>query len=93
LSPTIHSLNFLNVAVFGLKHAEWVELNPELAKGQKNQRDYATVPELLAITSLEVVSATLIEMGLSKQDRINHLNKRAKELIDQFTKQNLKLIK
>lgn len=83
----------LNVAVFGFKHSDWVELNPELAKGNKNQRDYATVPELLTLTSLEVISGTLIEMGLPEEERINHLNKRAKELIEQFTKQNLKLIK
>ncbi len=78
--------NHLNVAVFGMKHAEWVKLNPELAKGNKNQRDYASVPQLLTLSSIESINAKLIELKVEESIRIKEINKTAAYLIDLYTK-------
>jgi hypothetical protein len=73
--------NLLNLAVFGIKAKEWKDLNPTL-KG--NIRDYATIGQLLTLTSLQTLNAKFIEMNMSRELRANELNKTAAKLLDMY---------
>lgn len=54
----------LNVAIFGLTAKQWRENNPD-KKG--NQRDYATIEELIVISNLESRNAELIDKGIDQK--------------------------
>lgn len=66
----------LNLALFGMTARQFKEINPK-AKG--NLRDNASALQLLVMASLEVSNAELIEQGLSKEERVARLNKKAQE--------------
>ena len=61
----------LNVALFGQTHRQWQEANPSL-KG--NQRDHATVDQLICLSNLENINAVLIHDGLPQSQRLQKLN-------------------
>ncbi len=61
----------LNVALFGLTHWQWQEQNPGLPG---NQRDHATVNQLICLSNLENVNAVLIHDGLPQSLRLQKLN-------------------
>ncbi|MEB6299216.1 KilA-N domain-containing protein [Staphylococcus xylosus] len=66
----------LNVAIFGLSAKQWKENNPD-KKG--NQRDYATIEELIVISNLESRNAELIEKGIEQSSRLKILNELARK--------------
>ena len=49
--------DILNVALFGMTHQQWQAANPTL-KG--NQRDYATINQLICISNMENINAVMI---------------------------------
>jgi hypothetical protein len=61
----------LNVALFGMTHQQWQAQNPEL-KG--NQRDYATVNQLICISNMENINAVMINDGIPQPQRLKKLN-------------------
>lgn len=61
----------LNVALFGKTHQEWQKANPDL-KG--NQRDYATINQLICLSNLENINAVMINDGVSQPERLRKLN-------------------
>lgn len=61
----------LNVALFGLTHQQWQRINPNL-KG--NQRDYATVNQLICISNMENINAVMIKDGIPQSERLKRLN-------------------
>lgn len=61
----------LNVALFGRTAQQWRMENPEL-KG--NQRDYATINELICLSNLENINAVMINDGISQSQRLKRLN-------------------
>ena len=61
----------LNVALFGHTAREWREANPA-KKG--NERDFATVEQLLVLANIEGMNAELIHMGLPQGERLKRLN-------------------
>ena len=61
----------LNVALFGLTHQQWQRINPNL-KG--NQRDYATVNQLICISNMENINAVMINDGIPQPERLKRLN-------------------
>lgn len=61
----------LNVALFGLTHRQWQEQNPGLPG---NQRDHATVNQLICLSNLENVNAVLINDGIPQSRRLRKLN-------------------
>ena len=61
----------LNVALFGLTHLQWQRINPNL-KG--NQRDYATVNQLICISNMENINAVMINDGIPQSERLKRLN-------------------
>ena len=61
----------LNVALFGKTHQQWQRENPTL-KG--NQRDYATINQLICITNMENINAVMINDGIPQPQRLKRLN-------------------
>ncbi len=61
----------LNVALFGKTHQEWQRENP----GRKgNQRDYATINQLICISNMENINAVMINDGIPQPQRLKRLN-------------------
>ena len=61
----------LNVALFGMTHQQWQTANPDL-KG--NQRDYATVNQLICLSNMENINAVMINDGIPQSARLRKLN-------------------
>ena len=61
----------LNVALFGKTAREWQLENPD-KKG--NQRDHASISELICLSNLENLNAVLINDGISQPIRLKRLN-------------------
>ena len=61
----------LNVALFGQTHHQWQLDHPNL-KG--NQRDYATVNQLICLSNMENINAVMINDGVSQSHRLKKLN-------------------
>ena len=61
----------LNVALFGKTHQQWQSANPTL-KG--NQRDYATINQLICISNMENINAVMINDGVPQPQRLKKLN-------------------
>ena len=60
----------LNVALFGMTHQQWQAANPKL-KG--NQRDYATINQLICISNMENINAVMINDGIPQPQRLKKL--------------------
>lgn len=61
----------LNVALFGMTAQEWKNKSPEL-KG--NQRDYATINQLICLSNLENLNAVFINENIPQAERLLKLN-------------------
>ena len=61
----------LNVAMFGKTAKQWRDDNPE-QKG--NIRDYASINELICLSSMENLNAVFIEQGMTQSERLLKLN-------------------
>ena len=61
----------LNVALFGRTAREWRDANPRL---DGNQRDHATIEQLLVLANIEGMNAEFIHMALPQSDRLVRLN-------------------
>lgn len=61
----------LNVALFGETHLQWQLKNPDL-KG--NQRDYASINQLICLSNMENLNAVMIEDGVPQPERLKRLN-------------------
>ena len=73
----------LNVALFGKTAREWRAEHPEAKKGE-NQRDYATIEQLLVMANLESMNALLIAQGMPQAERAIELNRHAIKLMTQM---------
>ena len=62
--------DILNVALFGQTASQWRSENKD-AKG--NIRDNATIEQLLVLSNLENINATLIQQGVPSQERLKRL--------------------
>ena len=61
----------LNVALFGNTAQQWKQQNPKL-KG--NQRDYASINELICLSNMENINAVLITEKVKQTERLLKLN-------------------
>jgi len=68
--------DILNVALFGMTAKEWKDKNPNL---NGNMRDYANILQLVILVNLENLNAQMIKDGLIQKERLEKLNKIAKE--------------
>ncbi len=64
----------INVALFGKTAKEWREENPEL---EGNIRDHANILQLIILSNLELLNASMIEEGISQAERLERLNSKA----------------
>ena len=83
----------LNVAMFGMTAKQWRETNPEL-KG--NIRDYATINELICLSTMENLNAVFIEQNMTQRERLVKLNQIAihqMSILESGDNQNRKLLK
>jgi len=71
--------DLINLALFGVTSKQWKEANPDL-KG--NMRDHATPEQLLVLSNLQALNASLLEWGSDEIQRLELLNKAA---IDQMS--------
>ena len=55
----------------GMTHQQWQTANPTL-KG--NQRDYATINQLICISNMENINAVMINDGIPQPQRLKKLN-------------------
>jgi len=65
--------DILNLIIFGQTASDWRKANKDLASGGKNQRDYATVQQLVILANLENLNAHFILEGKSQRIRIQLL--------------------
>jgi hypothetical protein len=72
----------LNRLVFGQIAADWKRANPKQAKGQRNQRDYATTHQLVILANLESLNSHLIANSKSQYERVDVL---AAEALRQYS--------
>ena len=63
--------DLLNVALFGQTAQQWQDAHPD-ADG--NQRDHATLEQLVVLTNLESLNAVFIRQGLPASERLLKLN-------------------
>lgn len=82
--------DFLNLAVFGMTAKEWRDKNPTRAKNGENLRDSASINELLVISNLESLNASMMRDGLSKQERFEKLQAVAQQELIQLSKYDFK---
>jgi len=63
--------DLLNVALFGQTAKQWQDSHPD---AQGNQRDNATLEQLVVLTNLESLNAVFIRQGLLAPERLQKLN-------------------
>lgn len=63
--------DLLNVALFGQTARQWQDAHPD---AQGNQRDNATLEQLVVLTNLESLNAVFIRQGLPAPERLQKLN-------------------
>ncbi|MDW3988265.1 KilA-N domain-containing protein [Staphylococcus saprophyticus] len=68
--------DMLNVAVFGITAKQWKQ-NNNSKKG--NQREHASMEELIVLSNIEARNSELVKEGYSQSDRLQILNKLARE--------------
>ena len=76
--------DMLNMIVFGQSATDWRKSNPSLAKSNKNQRDHATIQQLVLLANLENLNAHFISEGKSQLERIQILIKSAQQQYNSF---------
>lgn len=75
----------LNIALFGQTAKEWRESNPSL---EGNQRDNASIEQLIVLASLESQNALLIAQKLNQSKRVQDLNVLARKQMQSILAKN-----
>ena len=81
--------DLVNVALFGMTAKEYKKAFPEK---EGNQRDNATIEQLLVLNNLQSLNAEMIKQGLSQSNRLTELNRIAKEQLEVLYKNNQKAL-
>ena len=81
--------DLVNVALFGMTAKEYKKAFPDK---EGNQRDNATIEQLLVLNNLQSLNAEMIKQGLSQSNRLTELNRIAKEQLDVLYKNNQKAL-
>lgn len=71
--------DLLNLSLFGMTAREWKAANPDLSG---NLRDHATTEQLLVLANLQSLNAKLLEWNSPKEQRLEILNKTAREQME-----------
>ena len=70
--PIAHESDILNKIVFGNTAKEWREKNTD-KPADRNQRDYASLLDLVILNNLEFLDAMLLQWDCEKEERENFL--------------------
>ena len=81
--------DMLNLIVFGQTATDWRKENKEIVKAGKNQRDYATVDQLVILANLENLNAHFIVEGRPQRDRLQLLMNSAIQQYKSFIEQDI----
>lgn len=81
--------DLVNVALFGMTAKEYKKAFPEK---DGNQRDNATIEQLLVLNNLQSLNAEMIKQGLSQSNRLTELNRIVKEQLEVLYKNNQKAL-
>ena len=81
--------DLVNVALFGMTAKEYKKAFPDK---EDNQRDNATIEQLLVLNNLRSLNAEMIKQGLSQSNRLTELNRIAKEQLEVLYKNNQKAL-
>ena len=81
--------DLVNVALFGMTAKEYKKAFPEK---DGNQRDNATIEQLLVLNNLQSLNAEMIKHGISQSNRLTELNRIAKEQLEVLYKNNQKAL-
>ncbi|MVX59184.1 KilA-N domain-containing protein [Streptococcus danieliae] len=81
--------DLVNVALFGMTAKEFKKAYPEK---EGNQRDNATIEQLIVLNNLQNLNAEMIKQGLSQSNRLTELNRIAKEQLEVLYKNNQKAL-
>ena len=81
--------DLVNVALFVMTAKEYKKAFPEK---DGNQRDNATIEQLLVLNNLQSLNAEMIKQGLSQSNRLTELNRIAKEQLEVLYKNNQKAL-
>ena len=76
--------DLLNLALFHYTARQWREVNPALAEKGLNPRDVASINELVVLSNLENMNASLIEQGLTRKQRYEILCRLAKSQLERL---------
>ncbi|MCF3107343.1 KilA-N domain-containing protein [Niabella sp. CC-SYL272] len=71
--------DILNLAMWGFTAKQWREANVDLAAKGHNVREYASINELMVLSTLEGINASLIKDGISFSSRLVKLKEIAKD--------------
>jgi hypothetical protein len=71
--------DLLNLSLFGMTAREWKAANPELPG---NLRDHASTEQLLVLANLQSLNAKLLEWDSPRDQRLEILNKTAREQME-----------
>jgi hypothetical protein len=69
--------DMINRIIFGQSASEWKKGKPELATGQKNQRDHASTEQLIFLANIESLNSHLISQNKTQPERIVTLAREA----------------
>jgi len=67
--------DLLNVVLFGKTAKEWREENPDKDHSKENIRDYATHPQLLILSYMEILNSYMIGKKIPQAERMTELRK------------------
>lgn len=71
--------DLVNVALFGMTAKEYKKAHPTK---EGNQRDYATIEQLLVLNNLQNLNAEMIKQGMTQSNRLEELNRIAREQLE-----------
>ncbi|MGH7195750.1 MAG: KilA-N domain-containing protein [Candidatus Saccharimonadales bacterium] len=80
--------DMLNAIVFGKSAAQWKLENTKLAVGGKNQRDYASLQQLVVLANLESLNSHLISQKKNQHARAGILVNEARRQYMAFVREN-----
>ena len=75
--------DLVNVALFGMTAKEYKKAFPEK---DGNQRDNATIEQLLVLNNLQSLNAEMIKQGLSQSNRLTELNRTVRGTLQKQSK-------
>ena len=73
----------INVALFGMTASEWRKINSNL---EGNIRDYVDILNLIVLSNLEVLNASMIDNGIKQSERLEKLNATARKELSILSK-------